>query len=89
MVRYENPDEKKSWGVRCTEDAYNKLWVGKAGSVPFEAVFPNLVDKVKKALRRERHTRTGAFWINPSENRITLVNDDSVESGDYPQVGLE
>ena len=89
MVKYTDPSEKKAWGVRCTQDAYNRLWVGKSGSVPFEDVFPQLTDKVKNTLRTERGNRSGAFWLNPSENRITLVTDESVDTGEYPQVDLE
>jgi len=85
MVTYEHADEKKSWGIRCTEDAHGKLWIGKSGSVPFEAVFPDLIQPVKKTLEETRGDRTGAFWINPMEKRLTIVTEDSTQSGEYPQ----
>jgi len=73
------------FGVRCSEDSSNNLWIGKVGSIPFNSVFPDVEEKIKKKLRDMRSGRTGAFWINPTNRTITVVTDASMENNEYPQ----
>jgi len=85
----QNKRPNSEFGVRCAQDAYGDLWVGKAGNTPFDAVFPGLKDKITKKIAEMRGSRTGAFWINPTEKVLTVVSDDSVETGEYPQAKYE
>jgi len=81
-------NEQPNWvfGIRCSEDAYNNLWIGKAGNISFTSVFPKeLEERIKEKLRELRKSRTGAFWINPDNKTLTAVSEDSADNSQYPQ----
>ena len=81
-------NEQPNWvfGIRCSEDANNRLWIGKAGNIPFTSVFPKELEKIiTDKLHELRNDRTGAFWINPENKTLTAVSEDSADNSQYPQ----
>ncbi len=82
-MEYKQPN--RIFGIRCSEDSKNNLWVGKVGTIPFNAVFPDLENKIKQKLKDMRKDRTGAFWINPLNRIITVVDGKGTKNNNYPQ----
>lgn len=78
------------FGMRCTEDMNGNLWIGKVGVTKFDVVFPpEMVQRIKEILENTRKSRRGAFWLNVEKKTLRVVVDDSVDTGEYPEVSLD
>ena len=73
--------EKASWGFACNQRSDGSLWAGKGFECPLEdQLDEEMVEGLRKAIKKTRGARNGRFWINLNSRTVTMAVGESADN---------